>query len=207
MGLNKRDKQGFRLRPDGKRLAWTIEYTSVEAPQTPMLEIVREFWRDVGIELFLKEISGELKAERYVGNEVAMGTHEGCGATNPMFLLWPMGWFSVHHGWEVTWGPLWAQWYLTEGEMGEEPPETIKRLQYLYDTMKTAFDDQERIQMGKEVMRIHAENVYNIGAVGAIPLPVIVNSALGNVPEKLYYGWDSFFGAYVHPEQFFFKQS
>ncbi len=206
MGLDKRDEAGYRLKPDGERLAWTIEYYPIESPKTPVSELVKEYWEAIGVQVSLKEISGELSSMRYQANEVAMGEWHGCGCTNTMFLLWPMWQFPVHLGWEDTWCPLWSRWYITEGEEGEEPPQVIKRLQYLYDEMRVTLDDEERIRMGKEVCRIAAENLWCIGSVGAAPIAVVVRSNLRNVPEEIYYGWDSLFGAYVQTEQFFFKQ-
>ena len=207
IGLKWDKKHEYRLRPDGNRLTWTIEYYPVWGPRTPVSELVKEYWRSVGINVFLKEISGELGQQRYPGNEVAMGNWVGCGATNTMFVLWPSWLWATHIGWEDTWCPEWSRWYQTKGGEGEEPPQIIKRLQHLYDEIQITMDDKKRIQIGKEALRIHAENVYSIGTVGLAPRLVIAKNNLRNIPEeKIYWDWDSLFGHYNHPGQFFFKQ-
>jgi len=206
MGLVWDKNHEYRLRPDGKRLAWTIEYYPGETPKTRVSELVKEYWKEIGIDVSLKEISGEMSGIRYPGNLVEMGIWHGCGCTDIMFVLWPCWLWATHIGWEDTWCPAWSRWYQTKGEKGEEPPEAIKRLQQLYDEIQIAMDEKERIQIGKEACRIHAENVYNIGTVGSAPVAVIARENLRNIPESGLWGWDDLWTDIYHPEQFFFKQ-
>ena len=55
IGLTKKDAQGFRLRPDGKRLSLrvTMEWPPPWAEHVPALELIREEWAAVGVELIL----------------------------------------------------------------------------------------------------------------------------------------------------------
>ena len=50
-GLDKRDSDNFRLRPDGKRLSWVIiTGSSSDSRAVDVLELVVENWKQVGIE-------------------------------------------------------------------------------------------------------------------------------------------------------------
>ena len=40
------------------------------------------------------------------------------------------------------------------------------------------------------MLDIHADQVYTIGVVAAIPQPVVVNARLRNVPERGVYNWE-----------------
>ncbi len=206
MGLDKRDEAGYRLKPDGKRLAFTIEYYPIESPKTPISEMVKEYWGAVGVQVSLKEISGELSAMRYPANEVAVGAWHGDVTTDILFPIFPWQYVPYALHWGTTFCPLWAQWYNTGGEEGEEPPQEVKNLYKWWESLKATTNEEERIELGKKILRSQAENLWCIGEVGCGPIPVIVRSNLRNVPEETYYGWDTLFGYYVHPEQFFFKQ-
>ena len=50
-GLTKKDSEGFRLRPDGKRLSWVIITGSTpDSRAVDVLELVAENWKQIGIE-------------------------------------------------------------------------------------------------------------------------------------------------------------
>ena len=84
MGLTDRDADGYRLRPDGKRLAFTIEFSnSNTGEKTAGLELVAEQWRDVGIDAALKAISNDLVSARTLANQMEVGVWDGTSATSP----------------------------------------------------------------------------------------------------------------------------
>ena len=204
MGLKWDENHEYRLRPDGKRLTIILEYCEMETPKTPTTELVKEYWKKIGIDLRVKVISGELDSVRYVGNQVQMGLWHAdrCGF---LFDTEPFWFVPMRHGWECTWAPLWAQWYVTRGEEGEEPPEEAKKNIERYERMQVTMDEEERIRLGKEILRSQAENLWTIGTVGLAPHPVIVRNNLRNVPEKAVLGWDYFWTLPQKPEQYFLK--
>ncbi len=63
--------------------------------------------------------------------------------------------------------PPWAQWVMTDGAEGEEPPEDVKRLYQIYKEFVAEPDAQKRAELEKEVYAIHNENLWVIGAVKA----------------------------------------
>ena len=56
VGLSERDKQGFRVGADGKTFEMAVEYgVGGEAGDpTASLELVKEYWENVGIKVLLK---------------------------------------------------------------------------------------------------------------------------------------------------------
>lgn len=208
MGLEWDENHEYRLRPDGERLGAILEYTVVEPCETPVLEMVKEYWEKVGFDMTLKEEDISLYGTRIGANEVQMGDHQACAATDVLFIQWASAWFPWRAGWEATWCIGWGAWYASggESEIGVEPPAQIKRLLEIYEEMQITLDKDKLIQLGKEVSRGFAENLWSgIGTV-RVPYPLIVKNNLRNVPEKGIWGWDGYYGYIYHPEQFFFKQ-
>lgn len=205
MGLKWDERHKYRLRPDGKPLHPTIEYCESDQPRTAILEMTKDYWEKIGVPVTLKLETSTLEGMRAVANEIDIGVHVACGATDILFLNWPKCFFPVLAGWEMTWCPAWAQWYDTGGDAGEEPPAHMKRLQKIYDEMKITVDKSKLIQLGKEVCRAQAENLWVIGTV-RVPYCLIAKNNLRNLPEKGIWGWDGYFAYIYHPEQFFFKQ-
>lgn len=172
---------------------------------TATSELVKEYWKDIGIDLILKLISSELMWTRYPANDVAMGAFWMDNTSDVNFPVKPglAVPYRVHP--QTCWGVLWGHWYLSGGEKGEEPPEEVKKNIERWEKMKITADEKERIRLGKEILRSQAENLWQIGAVGMPLHPIIVRNNLRNVPEKVPYGWDFFNTTIAHPEQFFLK--
>jgi len=204
MGLSWDEKHKYRLGPDGKPISWTIEFFVETEYWTKVTELVKEYWENIGLQMNLKRISGELLSKRCMGNEIEMGMWHADKQSDILFPIDPEFYIPWREAWECFWGPLWARWYQTNGKKGEEPPEKIARLYKLWETVKTTMDEKERIQAGKEILRSQAENIWVIGTV-MIPKPVIVANDLQNVPETGVCGWDYLGASYCHPEQLFFK--
>jgi len=206
MGLEWDSNHEFRLRPDGERLAWLLEYFPVETPKTPITELVVDHWRAIGLDVTFKEISGELSTQRYPANLVQMGLWHGDYATDVLFPQLP-SFYGVpcYVGWSRTWDVQWAHWY--QDGTGEEPPEEIKAQWDRWQRMITTLDEQVQIEAGKEILASQAENLWTIGTVGLAPHPVIAGSTLSNFPDEANHGWDVIWSNYLHPEQFYMKQA
>lgn len=72
--------------------------------------------------------------------------------------------------------------------------------------MQTTMSEDERVKAGKEILRLHAENIWIIGTAGGVPSFNIVKNNLRNVSEESAlagaYGWTRF----QRPDQFFWKK-
>jgi len=206
MGLKWDENHQWRLRPDGKKLTIIYEYFAAgETPLGPIGELIKDQWKKIGINLILKPLSSELMWARYEANEVQMGACWCANASDMSFPLYPDFAVPMATGFSGLWGGLWSRWYLSGGKEGEEPPEELKKNIERWEKMKTTMDEEERIRLGKEILRSEAENLWTIGVVGVAPVPVIVKSNLRNVPKEIPFGWDLYFTTIANPEQFFLK--
>jgi len=203
MGLDKRDSEGFRLRPDGRRLSITIDYTESDTPKTPTLELVKEYWEAVGVQTQLNYMTNTLVAERATANLIQVGIHHADRSTDPLVFTEPFWYAPVQVGWEQTTWPLYAQWYNSGGAAGEEPPEHVKELIDIFNAMQRTTDEDERVQLLQQLLQRQAENLWTLGTVGNAPFVIVVQNAVRNVPETGWWGWDGYFGYPYHPEQFY----
>lgn len=208
MGLTERDGDGYRLGPDGNRINWTIEAPDLSPQYAPIAELLVEYWREIGLDAEFELLAFSLVNERWPANQADMGIRGFSGLTDFQFSTGsPCAWAPVLPndancmGWV-----LWAQWYGSGGEIGEEPPEEIKELLDAFDELTTTVDNERRAELGKMLARHTAEQLTAIGINMNPPRPVIVSNRLYNVPEDGLWGWDTFLMYAFHPEQFFIRE-
>jgi peptide/nickel transport system substrate-binding protein len=208
MGLDERDAEGYRLLPDGSRLTWQIDYPEAgERPREVVAELVIEQWREnLGIAPTLKGHTGALMRERVQANDVAMNLADCDNTMDTMFIIRPHWAVPMFWGWSQAWSPQWGLWYTTNGEEGEEPPSDMIELLDKWERMKATIDEEERTQLGKEILRTQAENLHSIGTVGFAPVPIIVAENMRNVPEQQLWGWDCYFGSIFNAPTWYLKQ-
>jgi peptide/nickel transport system substrate-binding protein len=206
MGLDKKDKDGFRLRPDGKPLQITIDYWPGEGgpAKISIVELVQNYWSKVGVRTTSRQLERSLlQTRRQAGDIDATIWHTG-QCSDPLWILNP--WHFLPVSWEFTTGPQWALWYTSGGKSGEEPPADVKKALKLWETVQTSLDEKKQIEAGKEMLKLFVENLWGIGTVGLQPWPVIVKNSLRNVPEGGLLAWDWVYLSRYRPEQFFIKQ-
>jgi peptide/nickel transport system substrate-binding protein len=179
-GLTEKDGSGLRLRPDGQPLELTIltfvYETGVNASDA--YELVKQYWAAVGIQVNIDVQDPTLWQERVTASEMDIAGYTVAG------LLWDIDplWY-VPTSRQCYWAPLFGINYATNGESGEEPPENLKALQDLYDQLVAEADPDARIELGRQILAVHDENVFMIGTVTAPFQPTVVNNALVNVLE------------------------
>ena len=201
IGLNERDSEGWRLRPDGKRLEIVIE-TRQPLPWPDVANMVSDYWNNVGVKTVVKEEEGSLWQVRVDAAEHDVVTQ---GFPNHPLLVGNSSFVLTA---DQAWAPLWALWYRSGGESGEEPVEDVIRIINLYEEFKSTPDPERRIQLGEEIFKIHAENIWIIGAAGRHqPWVYIAKNNFSNVPpsgSSVYHNPDV--EGFLHPEQFFIKK-
>lgn len=204
MGLQWDAERKWRLRPDGERLSVLYINFRQEGPKWPIAELTKTYLEDIGIEMILKEVTRENNYLMHINNEFEMGGHHYDEGD------FPRGWVS-HAMAELQphrhWAPAWFLWKSTGGAKGEEPPPEIKELQDLIDQWQvTPLLTAESERLAKEILNRNTNNLYQIGAGGRAPQPVIVKNGLMNVPERDAY-WPE--GAWFYntaPETWFWEK-
>ncbi len=177
---------GIRLRPDGDPLQITFSYPSGSPIWNPDLtELVKGYWAEVGVDLLLDPIDINLYRERLVANDVDMGTWAIGGSSEvfsrnnaPIRYRPPFHWPNTALG-----GLGWYQWYESGGDQGVVPPEVVQDLYATIDAWTQEPRGSEAYaELGTEIMRTNAENLWVIGTIGLMPRPVVVDSQLRNAP-------------------------
>ena len=170
VGLAKKDAEGFRLRTDGKgRLRIEIMTLGGQFLQfTQIAEMIREQWKKIGIDLIVQEVERSLALKRTAANEQQLGAWNNDGSEH--LFTFPLHVFPFEIAAVASSGPLYARWFQSAGAQGKEPPARMKELM---EKFKRAYGvpEKERIELGKEVWKIAAEEVYIIGVIGMGPAP------------------------------------
>ncbi len=208
MGLDERDSSGYRLRPDGETLMFEIQYVDAVVPRTRNVELVQQYWQEVGVDVRMREISGELASERVLGNMISASNWAGDGSTQIMFNYSAMNFLvAAQQGWSGPFWPLYTDYWQSGGERGEEPIPEIQAMYDWYQELVSEPDEERRIELAKNILRSHAENTWIVGTVGEVPHPIIVGTDLRNFPEEGLWGWDTgVFNMNRHPAQMFFDR-
>jgi len=206
MGLDEKDSEGYRLRPDGERLVFTVEFYDIETPKLPNVELVAEYWREVGVDARYRAISGELQSERASANLMDATLWHGANTTDIHFPIYNFYIIPISPGWEHSQWPEWARYFQTEGREGEEPPEKVKQVRAWYEEMLVNPDDDRREELGKNLFRAQAENLWNVGTVGRAPYVVVINENIRNFAETGLWVWDTKWSMSRDPGQIFFAE-
>jgi len=202
IGLTKRDKDGYRLRPDGKTLAIVINVFPAETGMTPdVWELVKKYLEDIGIKTAIKVEDVSLWVTRTTAGESEIAGYATTGMRWDIDPIW-----YVPTANNCYWAPLYGVWYATEGKGGEKPIPEILELQQLYDQLKETTNTEQKLKLGRSILKSHAENVWYVGLVN-YPYPIVVKNNFKNVPkEGIVHDWRLASPGYYNPEQFFFKK-
>lgn len=205
LGLDKKDSEGFRQRTDGQgRLRLELMTNGGQFIQfTQIAEVIAQQWRDIGIELIIKEVERGLSDTIITANEHQMYAWNNDGSEDvfqsPKGVI-PRGGDSI--------GPLYGQWYATNGREGKEPPPHLLKA---IEKFRQGFSapEEERIKIGKELWADAVDQVNAIGIVGlsAASMGVrIVKNTMGNIPARQYSSPAVKNPCISCPPTFFFKQ-
>lgn len=184
IGLKKRGPDGYRLRPDGKSLAVTIDVAPVFGPWVDVCEMIKGYWEKIGIKVAVNTIERALFYTRVHSGEFEMAAWNVDRASQPWaYPCWWIPWTT-----ESFFAPLTAVYFNTKGKGGEAPPtEDLKKVRELYEKMMCSPDPTHRLKLAHEILRIHAKNCWVIGTVGLVPSAMcvgVVKNYFKNVPDE-----------------------
>ena len=205
MGLEKRNKQGYRLRTDGQALQLVMDMPSsnLNRQENDIGLIIADGWRAMGIEVVLNTPPGaELSLRRNLG-KFSISMH---GEAEMDLFTYPDWVFPTL---PKYWHPRVGKWYETGGEEGEPPTGPLKKLIEIYDAIKKEKNLQKRHQYVRDAVRIHIEEgPFHLGTAGRSPSLVVVKNRFRNVPTSGILGpWAIVTPATSYPEQYFISDS
>lgn len=205
LGLDRKDSEGYRLRADNSdRLVITLSVASQSLIDFEgIAELLVNHLRDVGIYIHLSVEGETLYGMRGTNNEHQLSMWLAGGSENPW--TYPIMTIPVDGG---AFAPLNGKWYITKGQKGVAPIGDLKRLQEIF-VEGNRLPRAMRTELGKELWRIHSDNLYVIGTVGQSPAMngvVVVKNNFRNVPDITPNSVGMQTPGNARPEQFFFER-
>ena len=201
VGLDKKDSNGWRLRPDGKKLEITfISFPTASLPQIG--EIVMDNLKSVGISVNLRFVDfGFLIEQKNTNSHDAALIWQTWGTNEGVYLAGDANHLLAVRGLSF-WAPEWVNWYQSGGEKGEKPvPEMIKAME-AYDKAKSTFDPAEQERWFKVVTDVAADNLWVIGTTKQPGFIKVISPKLRNVPQS-FLSWHR--GDWGRPDIWFYE--
>ena len=168
------------------------------------LELIAAQWRKIGVNAVINVIERSLMLARWQDNSYTAYAWKLDGGIDPV---------SFNYAWAILSPPeyLWhnsgvpmQKWIATGGAEGVEPPEFIKEINRRMLEAVTTLDPAVRRELGKELVKYHAENLFVIPTTTYVEVGV-VNKNLANVPETWLAGNELVGEKSLRPWQMFYK--
>lgn len=207
MGLGK-GPDGWRLRPDGKPLEITIEYSQGLAFAKEALELIVNYWQKVDVKTVMKELERSLYWTRAQAGELDVGVWH----TDRMmeFRVTIPGWIKYDPRSEIGWAVQWDLWRDTGGESGEEPTgecgAEFTEFFDLLDQWYVTVDPVEYQEIARKIWDNQARNLWLIGTVGLPKRPIVAKNYIQNFPSICYWGDDTSWWLAADPIQWYIEK-
>jgi peptide/nickel transport system substrate-binding protein len=203
LGYDKKDGQGFRLRPDGQKIFFSVDVIpTLYADLVDTLELVKKHWAAIGIDMKVNTIERTLYYSRGDNNEHDAAVWPGPGGLDMMFD--PRDYFAQHTQ-GSRYALPWAQWYVSGGKQGEEPPDSQKQRMKLYDEARATADVKKQGELMHQVFELCADAFETIGICQAVSTFGTCKNNFINVPKKEPDSWTYPNPAPSLPQTFTFK--
>jgi peptide/nickel transport system substrate-binding protein len=174
-------------------------------PYTQVGEMIKQQWKEIGIDVNIKELERNLAFGTTANNEHQIITWANDGSE--MLFLFARHALPVDPA-ECHMGMAFARWYASNGEQGTKPddPEMLRA----FDLYREAFglDEAGQIENAKEIWKIIVEQQWSIGTVGQSPAFMgvrIVKNNMGNIPARQVNAQHARTPCTSQPITFFFK--
>jgi peptide/nickel transport system substrate-binding protein len=180
IGLNKRDSEGYRLLPNGKKFTFTLLFMpGWHAGHNETAEVATEGWRKVGIRAIAKPVDSRLlNATLWDSRQYEAWIDPWVGGLESQNLAYGTG--------LIRWANLQKQWWNNRNlpadkRPGIEPKGSLVKLLELEDTALSTSDPNEMQRAIDEHRRVMADQMWVIGIVQDLPHLLIVKKNLRNV--------------------------
>ena len=182
IGLADTDGDGMRELPNGDKLVLNLNFSTQGIPGQ-VVELVAQYWRDVGIDSVVKEVTPDEYRSAQSSNKLDVS-------------MWRKGQpLAIVLGNNELWVPpyenyfgnrnamLWAEWVDSGGSAGEEPPAWAKQMMDDIITLQSATAGSDEYNTaGARMADTMTKQLLFIGPVQA-PAPMIHRNILINFTE------------------------
>ena len=197
LGMTWKDPDGIRHLPDGRRADLVVETADVDPAEVDALEIIKAQWAKIGIAVLVRSQPRQAARQRIGSGATLMSVFYGLanGLATPAMSPEELAPTSEKQN---NW-PLWGLHYESGGRAGEPPASPpARKLLALYEDWRLATDAATRTNIWQQMLKIHAEQVFTIGLLGAVRQPVAADPKLRNLPAEADYMYEpgAYFGRY-----------
>jgi peptide/nickel transport system substrate-binding protein len=206
VGLTNRDSDGIRLLPDGRPCSIIVEDSGESSEKSDVLELIRDSWRRVGVQLYSKPAQLTLFRRRVFSGDALMSLDKGIENGLATATMSPAE-FAPTSQEQLEW-PKWGDYAETHGKSGEVPDlPAAESLHQLYQDWLASTDQEDQAKIWHDMLGLWADQVFSIGLIAGVQQPVVVSDRLRNVPVEGIYNWDpgAHFGIYK-PDGFWFAE-
>ena len=205
LGIDKKDSEGFRLFPSGKRVAIELSVVPVFGSYPDIAQLIAKDLQKVGIQLIVQIRERALHFSLRESNDLMAEMWNQDTAGFPFTGSTKYDVRSGIYG-NITYGPLWYNWVKTGGKEGIEPPDYMKKMMQLVDHAKMV-GPADQAKDAQEIFKLWVDNMVEIGTVGLTATDqgvVVVNAKMKNVPPNLTKDWPLRSPGNGRPETWFF---
>ncbi|WP_342361868.1 ABC transporter substrate-binding protein [Terrarubrum flagellatum] len=183
-GFAKRDAQNFRLAPDGKRIAFSIDVLTARKDHIDALELIRKYWRAIGIDMQPKPIESSFSVARQLANDHEALVWIGGGGYDFLGLLDPKWYFPYEN--QSAFGSAWGIYYQNPRDPNaEEPLPPGKKQQELYTELLKTVGIKGQLELMRQILKITKDEFYVIGTDMDPDNYGIVKNNFHNVPQEM----------------------
>lgn len=174
----KKDSEGFRLGPDGKRITFNIMVIPALGDFLDSTQLTAQYWQAVGVDAKVQTVDRTLFYDRKDANEHDAAVFLGSGGMGDA-LFEPTFYFPFWN--ETLFAVPWGNWYASGGKAGEEPSAAAKKQMDLYREILRSADVAKQNELMQQLLNIAADEFYAIGINSPGPLFAAVKNNLHNV--------------------------
>jgi peptide/nickel transport system substrate-binding protein len=202
LGYNRRDKDGWRLDPNGAPIAFTISTHADD--RFHWLQGVAEDWRALGIHATATLLDRDEYRRELDTNEFDALAYSGDGGID--VIIFPSDFIPL--GIQTAWGLRWWHWYENRADpRAETPPPQIQKQFALYDEIKATTDPNAQQALMRQILDIYADEFYAIGLGRQNYDTGIKRRDFRNAPDFVLTAWSYPEPAPTNPAQYFFAGS
>ncbi len=196
---------GVRLMPNGQPFNIILESTE---EFNAVGEMVAEMWTAIGVKTTYKQQERSYARERYSTNEreAQVFTFDNVAEVSLYAERWDKMRPPFSEDTEIGQAPLWAEWFNSNGEKGQEPPAEIVELREKMEAFcNMSQGTEEYLALGKEILTYMTKQLYYIGTTVA-PRVILLSKDLGNAPTEGIFANDYNFWYPFNCDAWYFKQ-
>lgn len=179
MGLAKRDADGYRMIQGGGRVSLRAIVNDNAELMVRSLEMIRESWRKLGVELRIEADRRDAVRTRAMNNDYDISVDVVSGGIDPTQN--PRA-YLAQHVFDSRQGLPWVWWYDSQGARGEEPPPSMKQRQVLWDQWKAAPSQEVADALFRQILALAADELEVLGTVSSPPQAALRSKRLHGVP-------------------------